>query len=46
MEEPAKPRLADNDNDNDEWDWLTPQSRTRECWRDIIADENALSHAV
>jgi len=44
MEEPAKPRHADNDND--EWDWITPQSTARECWRDIIADENSLSHAV
>jgi len=45
LEEPAKPRQA-ADNDNDEWDWITPQSRTRECWRDIIADENSVSHAV
>jgi hypothetical protein len=44
MEEPAKSRHADNDND--EWDLITPQSKTRECWRDVIADENSLSHAV
>jgi hypothetical protein len=44
MEEPAKSRHADNDND--EWDWITPQSTARECWRDIIADESSLSHAV
>jgi RNA polymerase sigma-70 factor (ECF subfamily) len=44
LEEPAKPRLADYDND--EWDLITPQSMVRECWRDIIADESSISHAV
>ncbi len=44
LEEPAKPRQADNDSD--EWDLITPQLSARECWRDVIADENSLSHAV
>jgi hypothetical protein len=44
LEEPAKSHHADNDND--EWDWIAPQFRARECWRDIIADENSLSHSI
>ena len=44
LEEPAKPRHANNDND--EWELITPQSTARECWRDIIADENSLSHVI
>lgn len=44
LEEPARSKLADNDND--EWDWITPQSTTRVCWRDIIADENSVSHVA
>jgi len=44
MEEPATSKQADHDNDA--WDLITPQFKARECWRDIIADENSLSHAV
>jgi DNA-directed RNA polymerase specialized sigma24 family protein len=44
LEETVPSRLADDDYD--EWDWITPQFNARDCWRDVIADENSLSHAV
>lgn len=44
LEEPAILKHAKTEND--EWDWVTPQSMTRVCWRDVIADENSISHAA
>jgi len=46
LEARAKYRLADNDNDSDVWDWVTPQFIPQDCWRDVIADENSVSHVA
>lgn len=44
LESPAAPKFTDNDNDD--WDWITPQTLTRNRWRDVIVDEHSLSHAI
>lgn len=44
LEAPVKPKPVDKQEDD--WDRILPQVSVRECWRDVIPDENSLSHAV